>query len=232
MSSTPHCSISSARTQRARRSAPSSQAVTAQHPDRRVALAELIEHRQSGREYSAAPIGRAALERIVHCAQGRSRSGKRNAPSAHGLYPLRLFAIVHRLQGSAQGLYALDMPDALLGAWRKAIAPEALRATSLADDAWLEHAAVVLVVAADYEAANAHFFDQQPDGRRGERYVHIEAGAVLQNMHLATLAEGLGGVIVAGFDARRLADLLALPAPLQPVALFCVGARAEASAGR
>ena len=192
----------------------------------------LIARRHSVREYSDAPISRAALERIVHCAQGRSSSGKRNAPSAHGLYPLRLFAVAQRLEASKPGLYALDTPDARLGEWLKAISPEALRETSLADDAWLEHAAAVLVVAADYDAANAHFVDQQPDGRRGERYVHIEAGAVLQNMHLATLAERLNGVIVAGFDDRRLADLLALPAPLRPVALFCIGACAEASAGR
>lgn len=196
-------------------------------------LTALIERRHSVREYSDAAIDRVALERIVHCAQGGSALGKRNAPSAHALYPLRLFAVIQRLNEPeyAPGLYALDTPEGRLGEWVKTVPPEALRATALADDVWLEQAAVVLVVAADYAAARAHFADHQPDGRRGEGYVYIETGAVLQNMHLATLAQDLGGVIVAGFDDARLSSLLNLHAPLQPVALFCIGAPAEPSAG-
>ncbi|MES1951623.1 nitroreductase [Salinisphaera sp. S4-8] len=194
--------------------------------DTRSILADLIESRRSLREYSGAPVSRAALEWIVACGQGPSGAGQRNAPSAHALYPLRLFAIINRLDDSScpPGLYAFDGAHRRLGPRLGTTSPQALRATSLADDHWLEHAAVVLVVAADYPAARGHFADQQPDGLRGERYVHIETGAVLQNLHLATQAQGLGGVIVAGFDDRRLAGTLALPDGLRSVALFCIGA--------
>ncbi len=195
----------------------------------RETLAALIERRRSVREYSQRAVSQTALECILYSAQGDSGAGKRNAPSAHGLYPLSLFTLVRRVDGPSvdPGLHWVDQSCGRLGGRIATVASDALLSTSLADDQWLEQAAAVVVVAANYDAARSHFADQQADGRRGDRYIYMEAGAVLQNMHLMTLAEGLGGVIVAGFDDARLAATLDLPGGLAPVALFCIGALFE-----
>ncbi|WP_319518777.1 nitroreductase family protein [uncultured Martelella sp.] len=75
----------------------------------------------------------------------------------------------------------------------------------------------------DMLAAAQAFFEQQPYGARGERYVYLEAGAVAQNIQLQAVEEGLGSVLVGGFDDEATAGVLELPAPLAPLTLMCIG---------
>ena len=69
----------------------------------------------------------------------------------------------------------------------------------------------------------SHFTEQPPQGRRGERYVFLEAGAMAQNITLQAQALGLGAVIVGGFDDSRVSALLQFKAPQQPVLMLCLG---------
>jgi len=48
-------------------------------------------------------------------------------------------------------------------------------------------------------------------------------GCAIQNMWLAARAEGIGIGWVSFFDPAALADLLAMPADTQPVAVLCIG---------
>ena len=195
-----------------------------QRPTGTSALDVLLRRRRSVREYADTAITLHALCRIMVSGQGiTGADGKRAAPSAHGLHPLTLYAIVRRVQGLAPGLYTYDPASERLTRTGDAIPEGALLRASLADDTWLETAAAVVVIGADRQRALHHFADQQPDGLRGVRYIDFEAGAVTQNMHLRTVAEGLGGVPVMGLDYPLLKSALQLPDAIEPVALFCIG---------
>ena len=190
----------------------------------REVLYSLVSRRRTVRQFTDAPIEVRALMRILACAQGVSGTdGKRGAPSAHALYPLRLTVIARRVQGLQPGTYTFDPQRAGLDRVAPGPTPGSLLAASLADDLWLETAPVVIVISADHDLALRHFADQQPDGLRGARYVDVEAGAVAQNLYLAALVEDLGGVLVMGVDDEALARALTLPAANKPVALFCLG---------
>ncbi len=192
------------------------------------ALYALVSRRRSVREYAVQPVDGAALLRVLASAQGiTDREGRRAAPSAHGLSPLALSVIVRRVHGLSAGLYAYEPEDGTLRRLADAPPEGALLNTSLSDDTWLEQAAAVVVIGADYDAALRHFADQQSDGLRGARYIDVETGAVAQLLYLATQAEGLGGVFVMGVEDAKLQALLNLPAPCRPVALFCLGARRQ-----
>lgn len=184
----------------------------------------LLARRRSIRDYAETPIEAAALHRLLAAGQGfTAGDGKRAAPSAHALHPLALFAVARRVDGLAPGCYGYDVGNRQLRGIAPPLEAGALLSTSLADDTWLETAPAVIVIAADRAAAIRHFADQSPDGMRGARYVDVETGACAQNMALAAAALQLGGVFVMGVDERRLAQVLPLPAPFEPVALFCVG---------
>lgn len=198
-------------------------AVTTTAEERDV-LYSLISRRRSVRQFSDAPIDQQALIRILNCAQGVTGSdGKRGVPSAHALYPLGLVVVARRVQDVAPASYVFDPERTCLDRLASAPAAGSLLSVSLADDLWLETSAAVIVITADYASALQHFCDQQADGLRGARYVDVEAGAVAQNLYLATLVENLGGVLVMGVDDAALAKQLGLPAEHQPVALFCLG---------
>lgn len=187
-------------------------------------LETLLGRRRSTRSYTERPLSLRSLKRILAAGQSiTSDDGKRTVPSAHALYPLDLFVIVRSVDGLESGFYTYSPESGQLLLIGKPLAKGVLLSTSLANDAWLEDAAIVVVVGARLGEAIRHFAQQQPDGMRGARYVQFEAGACTQNMYLAVAAEGLGAVVVMGFDDDRLNAVLNLPGRTIPIALFCVG---------
>jgi SagB-type dehydrogenase family enzyme len=199
---------------------------------RDMSSAEAIRARRSVRRYAARPIDLSRLSRLLEAGQGiTGADGKRATPSAHGLYPLALFVVAGNVDGLASGLHSYDPgsdPGSDPGA--KALARLAagdlragLRAAALEDQPWLAEAPAALVVAADMARARAAFAAQPPAGRRGARYVYLEAGALVQNVCLQATALGLATVFVGGFDDAKMAAALDLPEPFAPVGLICVG---------
>lgn len=83
----------------------------------------------------------------------------------------------------------------------------------------------MVVIIGNRDLAIQHFAEQQADGLRGARYVDFEAGAVAQNMYLAVTAQGLGSVVVMGFDDGAMKRALELDETRQPVALSALANR-------
>ena len=76
-----------------------------------------------------------------------------------------------------------------------------------------------LLVVALGDGRKAHVF-----GRRTMPYMDLASvSCAIQNLWLAARAEGLGMGWVSLFDPDRLANLLAMPAGAQPVAILCLG---------
>jgi SagB-type dehydrogenase family enzyme len=185
-------------------------------------LPELLFKRRSVREFSSAAIPKACLKKLIWASQGQTGSeGKRVCPSAHALYPLKLFASVGRVEGLETGFYAIDASSGSLELLENRNLQSALRAAALDDQPWLEEAALVLTIYADMAAVNLAFSEQVPLGRRGERYAYIEAGAVAQNLAMQALELGIGSVLVAGFNDVATASVHSIQ--LQPLLHVCFG---------
>lgn len=184
-------------------------------------LFDALERRRSHRAFAATPVPAATILRLVWAAQGvTGPGGRRTAPSAHALHPLRLRLSIGAADGLAPGLYDADAaPLRLIGDDPRA----ELADSGLDDPPWLAAAPVVLTICADMAAVAAHFADQPPYGERGPRYAWIEAGAAMQNCLLAAAAQGLAAAPVAGFRDEPTAAALALPPPLAPLCHVCIG---------
>ena len=88
---------------------------------------------------------------------------------------------------------------------------------------WIASAAAIIVISADYLTPATDFVGQPPYGLRGARYIDIEAGCTVQNMHLMAITQGIGGALVAGMSERAVGAALSLSLPIQPVLMFCCG---------
>ncbi|MBN9887996.1 SagB/ThcOx family dehydrogenase [Salipiger abyssi] len=187
-------------------------------------ISNLLAQRRSVREFSDTPLPRAAVDRLIAAAQGyRDPSGKRAAPSAHALYPIRLFLTVARVTGMAAGVYEVDAETGEAALRTARDLRRDLREAAFEDQPWLENAPLVVTLCADLEKLNAAFFDQPPIGHRGERYAYVESGAIAQNLSLQAVEMGLGSVLVAGFDDDKTADLLQVP--MRPLLHMCFGGK-------
>ncbi len=177
-----------------------------------MSLDRALAARRSARSFRQVQLSSTQLGQLLWAAQGiTSADGKRTAPSAGGLYPVEMYAVVggqlwhylpagHRVQIRS------------LGASRSELQAAAL------DQPAVGEAPQVLVVALAYDRVTAKY------GGRGRTYADMEAGHAAQNVLLQAVALGLAAVPIGGIDPHRCAALLGLP-PDQTVAyLIPVGA--------
>jgi SagB-type dehydrogenase family enzyme len=180
-------------------------------------LAEALRGRHSMRDYRRNALAIDAVAQILWAAQGvNAADGGRTAPSAGGLYPLELLLVVGEVDGLPAGVYRYrprqhDLQLHADGDRREALAGAAV------DQKWIGKAPAVLVIAAVFERTTDEY------GRRGRRYVHMEAGIAAENAHLMVTALGLGTTMVGAFEDKDVRRILELPAGFEPLLLMPVG---------
>jgi len=174
-------------------------------------LEKAIAVRRSRRNFSLQPLTMEQISQLTWVAQGQdARSGYRTVPSAGATYPLELFVVTG--DGLFHYLPAKHSLEKLTG--------QDLRA-ALALAAWgqefVEAAPLTLVFAAEFSRTTKHY------GQRGIRYVYMEAGHAVQNVHLQAEALGLGSVAVGAFDDASVGKVLSLPNDLEPIYMVVIG---------
>jgi len=176
-----------------------------------MSLEKAIFTRRSRRDFSPQSLTFEQIGQLVWAAQGQGAgSSYRTAPSAGATYPLELFVI------TADGLFQyLPSKHSL-----EKLSGQDLRA-ALAAAAWgqefVEAAPLTLVFAAEFSRTTNHY------GKRGIRYVYMEAGHAAQNLHLQAEVLGLGSVAVGAFDDSSVNKVLSLPKNLEPIYMVTVG---------
>jgi SagB-type dehydrogenase family enzyme len=179
-----------------------------------VSLTSALAQRRSVREFSEKDLSLAEIGQILWAAQGinDSAEGLRTAPSAGALYPLQLYV------AKKDGFFHYRPDDHTLAQKSHADVRRKLRRAAL-DQMYLEEAPCVFVVTCIYERTTGKY------GERGIRYVHMEAGHAAQNILLQAVALGLGGVPVAAFHDREVANILQLETEEEPLYLIPVGSK-------
>lgn len=180
-------------------------------------LEQTLARRRSVRDFGGDPLSLEQLSQVLWAAQGSSdAAGHRTAPSAGALYPLEIYVLVNGVMGLDPGVYKYRVADHDLlrtgdGDLRAEAAEIAL------GQSWIAASPAIIVVAAVFARTTAKY------GRRGERYVHMEAGHAAQNVYLQATALGLGVTVVGAFDDERLHRLVDMDAEEAPLSLLPLG---------
>lgn len=181
-----------------------------------VSLEEALAQRRSVREFVSGALTLAEVSRLAWAAQGAIDSARRTAPSAGATYPLEIHLVAGEVKGLAAGVYRYRPGAHRLEAVDDGDIRLPLAAAAL-DQEWMSRAALVVVIAAAFERTTARY------GKRGERYVHMEAGHAAQNLLLQATALGLGATPVGAFNDAEVSRLLRLPGGETPLYLIPVG---------
>lgn len=182
-----------------------------------VTLESALKNRRSVREFGKRPLSFPRLAALLWAAQGvTDRRGYRTAPSAGALYPLRIYLALRSVKEADAGIYRYDSLHHTLLQVRKGDASRVLLSAALGQGA-IREAAAVFVIAADYGKTASEY------GKRGMRYVHIEAGHAVQNILLEAAALGLGAVEIGGFDDGAVKKAAGLNAQEEAVTMIAVG---------
>jgi SagB-type dehydrogenase family enzyme len=192
-------------------------------------IAALAAQRSSVRAFQPAVISTVELSTLLHTAYGVVEAApldgggaflRRNVPSAGGLYPLELYAMLRRVDGVAEGIHHFDARGDGLelvrpGDWSGPAADVFYTWPFVAE------ANLLLCFAAVFERC------QKKYGPRGYHYILLEAGHAAQNLCLAAEELGLATLCMGGYRDGALNRLLRLGIPREGVVYtVAVGRRA------
>ena len=181
-----------------------------------MSLEEALARRRSVREFVPGALTLAEVSRLAWAAQGATDHEGRTAPSAGATYPLEVYLAVGEVKGLAAGVYRYRPGPHRLEAVADGDVRLPLAAAAMSQQ-WVNRAALVVVIAAVFERTTARY------GKRGERYVHMEAGHAAQNLLLQAAALGLGATPVGAFNDAEVCRLLRLPDGETPLYLIPIG---------
>ncbi len=173
--------------------------------------------RRSIRDYREAPLELKEAAQLLWAAQGRNRpGGYRTCPSAGALYPLELHLVAGNVEGLGPGSYRYDPGKHLL---TKSLAVDLRRplAGAALGQSMMVRAPATLVISAVFERVTGKY------GRRGLRYVFMEAGHAAQNVCLQAVSLNLGTVVIGAFHDERVKEILGLEKEEEPLYLMPVG---------
>ncbi len=184
-----------------------------------MSLAEAIARRRSVRRYGGESLPLSHLSKVLWAAQGITDThGLRAAPSAGATYPLEVFVLIGRdsVDGVDEGLYHYDVEGHSLHRYKGGDLRRQLSIAALGQE-FIAEAPVDIVICALYERTSWRY------GKRAERYVHMEAGHVGENIHLQAVALGMAAVMVGAFSDEDVSRAMDLGKGVNPLYIIPVG---------
>ena len=172
----------------------------------------LIRTRRSVRTFSSDPLPLEQLSAVLRSSysalgpdtlQGGQRLLRRPVPSAGGLYPIEIYALVQNVEGLKSGVYHYDSVGDALEAIRPGLWQDQAQNGFLSWSS-VQNAPVIVCIGAVFERT------QEKYGPRGYRYVLLEAGHVGQNLCLSAAKRGLSTLFLGGFYDHIVNPLIGL----------------------
>jgi SagB-type dehydrogenase family enzyme len=167
--------------------------------------AQAIARRRSVRTYADRPMSLDELARLLFLSGGITAglhgNARRAAPSSGALYPIELYAVVHRVDGLEPGVYhytprAHAVEQLRTGDFRQHVVDQAI------GQEFLGSCGVVLFLTMILQRMRPKYQD------RSYRYGLLEAGHVGENAYLAAASMGLGACGVGAFMDDAINEML------------------------
>jgi SagB-type dehydrogenase family enzyme len=166
---------------------------------------EAIARRRSVRAYGSRSLSLDELSRVLFLTSGISAdrwgNARRTAPSSGALYPVEVYAVVHRVDGLDPGVYhyayrehALELVRA--GDHRQAVVEQGI------GQEFLGQCGMVLFLTQILQRMRPKYQD------RSYRYGLLEAGHIGENAYLAATSAGLGACGIGAFMDDQVNGML------------------------
>lgn len=183
-----------------------------------VSVERAIATRRSIREFSDEPVTLHQLSQLLWAAQGITGEDglKRAAPSAGAKYPMEIYIATGRVKWAPPGVYHYRPEAHRLELVKEGDVRSALHDEALSQE-WVKDAPLVIIITAVYERTMEKY------GERGIRYVHMEVGAVGENVYLQAGSLGLGTTFVGAFSDEGVKAVLGV-SDVAPLGIMPVGA--------
>lgn len=178
-----------------------------------VSLEEALWKRQSVRSFTDRVPTWEQVGQLLWAAQGINRPDNqhRTAPSAHTLYPLKLYVVL------PSGIYHYLPGEHAVVKIRSSNKRESLLDAGLPEKP-LHEATCVFVMSAVFEKMVEKCGEEE-----ATRYIYLEGGHAAQNLLLQAVAMGMGGVPIGAPIKREAQKALGIPKEQKPIYILATG---------
>jgi SagB-type dehydrogenase family enzyme len=170
--------------------------------------------RRSVRHYGTEPMPLAVLSQLLWSTHGITgnlgATELRTAPSAGACYPIEIHVVANSVERLDQGLYRYLTDDHALLLQRQGDVGAELSGAALGQR-MCEQGSVTLVWTAVLPRTTGRY------GKRGHRYVMLDAGHVGQNTYLAATALGYGCCTIGAFDDNAMNEIVGVDGSVEAV---------------
>ncbi len=189
--------------------------------------AKAIATRRSTRDYAPAAMSTDELSRLLFLTSGVSAdkygNARRTAPSSGALYPIEVYAVVHRVEGIDPGVYHYAYREHALeevraGDFRAQVVEQAIA------QEFLGECGVVLFLTMIMQRMRPKYQD------RSYRYGLLEAGHLGENAYLAATSMGLGACGVGAFMDDAINEMLGVDGIEEAAVYMLAAGRVPAAA--
>ncbi|ABN69150.1 nitroreductase [Staphylothermus marinus F1] len=189
-------------------------------PSFETCLLKIISERKSHRKYRKEPLALNELSTVLWSSYGciDEDCRRRTVPSAGATYPMEIFVFVREngVIGLEPGIYYYDPLTHSIILIRSGDQNRKLYYACL-NQKWVLEAPINIVITAVYERTTSWY------GRRGFRYIYMEAGHIGQNIYLAATNLGLGTVAVGAFNDEQIKTIIGLNNKYLVLYVFPIG---------
>lgn len=175
-------------------------------------ILELINARESRRQYADRALSLTELSFLLYCTQGVRRFAGhknpvtfRNVPSAGSRHSFETYLFISRVEGIEKGIYHYLPGTHELELWEDRSDYEADLAQALCGQSFAASAPVLFVWAAIPYRMEWRY------GQKAAKYILLDAGHVCENLYLACEAVGCGACAIGAYDQDCLDELLGFP---------------------
>jgi ribosomal protein S12 methylthiotransferase accessory factor len=197
------------------------------------AFQKLISRRRSWRSFSGKEIGMDKIVQMLWSAYGvitnlqyEDGFDRHTVPSAGALYPLQLFLVLLMPSGNiSSGLYSIAFTKEGAVGLSKTSDDLTPLYQSFVDPLILRDASGVIVVSGSFAITEEKY------GNRAMLYVPLEAGHVVQNIHLAATELDVATVEIGGFLEEPMQEALSLPKDYTPFVTVVFGSPVQEGKG-
>lgn len=169
-----------------------------------LSLDDTIRRRRSARDYSSKSISQLELSRLLFYSYGyiNGDPSRRTVWSIEGLYPIEIYVVVNNVEGVARGIYHYNVLEHALELLKKGDYRFQIANACLGQK---------LVGNANIAIIKTAIFDQvEQYGDRGYRYLHLDAGAIGENIYLEAVSMGLGVCGIGAFFDDQINAILGI----------------------
>lgn len=166
-----------------------------------VSLEQAIHTRHSVRTFKKVHLELREISQLLWAAYGNNAYGKRTVPSAGATYPFDIYLVAGFVKELESGIYLYDGKNHTLTLTSPGDIREKL-AQSCFGQRFIAEAPATLVLVAQFQRTTSFY------GKRGERYVYLDAGHIGQNVSLQVETLGLGTCMVGAFDDIAVKQVL------------------------